>query len=65
MLFDRPIDPARLRAALEGLVAEAGLAPASARLDVEAAAPRAVAGPAFDWDRYEARTRALLAGESP
>ena len=38
MLFDRPIDPARLRAALEGLVAEAGLAPASARLDVEAAA---------------------------
>ena len=22
-------------------------------------------GPAFDWDRYEARTRALLAGETP
>ena len=38
MLFDRPIDPARLRAALEGLAAEAGLAPASARLDVEAGA---------------------------
>ena len=52
MLFDRPIDPARLRAALEGLAAEAGLAPASARLDVEAAAPRAVVGPAFDWDAY-------------